>query len=173
MHVVLVEPQIAPNTGSIIRLCANTGATLHLVEPLGFAFDDARLRRGGLDYHEFADVTIHPDVEAARAVLTGRWFVFSAAGTQRFTDVEYRVDDVFVFGTERSGLRHDVAHDERNHAVVTIPMQPRSRSLNLANAVSIVVYEGWRQLGFPGAASDADGARRPIAIEALAPNDQP
>ncbi len=104
MHVVLVEPQIAPNTGSIIRLCANTGAELHLVEPLGFTFDDARLRRGGLDYHEFAPVTIRPDVESARAALTGRWFAFTASAARRYDDVSYQEDDVLVFGTERTGL---------------------------------------------------------------------
>lgn len=166
MHVVLVEPQIAPNTGSIIRLCANTGAALHLVEPLGFRFDDARLRRGGLDYHEFASVTIHPDVEGARAVLAGRWFAFSAAGTQRFTDVEYRVDDVFVFGTERTGLSDDVLGDTRNEGTLTIPMRPSSRSINLANAVSVVVYEAWRQLDFAGSGPRATPS--PLAIEALA-----
>ncbi len=164
MHVVLVEPQIAPNTGSIIRLCANTGATLHLVEPLGFEFDDARLRRGGLDYHEFADVTVHPNVDAARAVLPGRWFVFTAAGAERYTDVDYRADDVFVFGTERTGLSPDVLDDVRNHAALTIPMRPESRSVNLANAVSIVVYEAWRQQGFTGADRNTPS---PLAIEAL------
>lgn len=165
MHVVLVEPQIAPNTGSIIRLCANTGATLHLVEPLGFDFDDARLRRGGLDYHEFAEVTTHPDVESARTALPGRWFVFTAGGDRRYTDVEYRADDVFVFGTERTGLSVEVLDDARNHATLTIPMRPTSRSINLANAVSIVVYEAWRRQGFAGA-----GPRRPsasLAVEAL------
>ena len=165
MHVVLVEPQIAPNTGSIIRLCANTGATLHLVEPLGFEFDDARLRRGGLDYHEFADVTVHPDVEAARAALPGRWFVFTAAAVDRYTDVEFGADDVFVFGTERTGLSADVLDDVRNHAALTIPMRPESRSINLANAVSVVVYEAWRQLGFAGASRRASPS--PLAIEAL------
>ncbi len=165
MHVVLVEPQIAPNTGSIIRLCANTGTTLHLVEPLGFALDDARLRRGGLDYHEFADVTLHPDVDTARATLNGRWFVFSAAGTQRFTDVEYRVDDVFVFGTERTGLSANVLGDPRNQRTLTIPMRPTSRSINLANAVSIVVYEAWRQLDFSGAGPRVTPSA--LAVEAL------
>lgn len=165
MHVVLVEPQIAPNTGSIIRLCANTGAALHLVEPLGFEFDDAKLRRGGLDYHEFADVTIHPDVETARAALPGRWFVFSASGGRRHTDVEYEPDDVFVFGTERTGLSADVLGDDRNDGTLTIPMRPTSRSINLANAVSIVVYEAWRQHGFAGAASRTWPSA--LAVEAL------
>lgn len=165
MHIVLVEPQIAPNTGSIIRLSANTGASLHLVEPLGFSFDDARLRRGGLDYHEFADVTIHADVEAARAALPGRWYVFSAGGSQSYTDVEFRVGDVFVFGTERTGLSAEVLGDERNHAALTIPMRPESRSINLANAVSIVVYEAWRQLDFEGAGPRSTPS--PLVVEAL------
>lgn len=166
MHIVLVEPQIAPNTGSIIRLCANSGAELHLVEPLGFAFDDARLKRGGLDYHEFATVTIHADVDAARAALPGRWFTFSAGATQSYHDVGYEPDDVLVFGTERTGLRASVLDDPRNQGALTIPMQPGSRSLNLANAVSIVVYEAWRQRGFAGAAAKSTGV--PLVVEALA-----
>ncbi len=165
VHVVLVEPQIAPNTGAIIRLCANTGAELHLIEPLGFAFDDARLRRGGLDYHEFASVTIHPDIDAARAQLRGRWFAFSASGSRPYTAVEYRPDDVLVFGTERTGLRPDVKHDDRMHDLLTIPMMPDNRSLNLANAVSVVVYEAWRQTGFAGAATDRP--RSALTVEAL------
>ena len=152
MHVVLVEPQIAPNTGAVIRLCANTGVGLHLVEPLGFRLDDALLRRGGLDYHEYAEVTVHPDLDAARASLPGRWFAFSASGERRYTDVGFRDDDVLMFGTERTGLGPDLlaAHDP--DAVLTIPMMPNNRSLNLANAVAVVVYEAWRQSGFAAAA---------------------
>lgn len=165
MHVVLVEPQIAPNTGSIIRLCANTGAALHLVEPLGFTFDDARLRRGGLDYHEFADVVTHPDIESARAALTGRWFAFSASGTRRYDEIGYRDDDVLLFGTERTGLAPRVLDDVRNHDNLTIPMRPGSRSLNLANAVSVVVYEAWRQQAFAGHVPRTDP---PLTVEALA-----
>ena len=166
VHVVLVEPQIAPNTGGIIRLCANTGAVLHLVEPLGFSFDDTRLRRGGLDYHEFADVRIHPDVAAARRALPGRWFTFTAAATDPYHDVRYEPDDVLVFGTERTGLGSDVLADARNHGTLTIPMRPESRSINLANAVSIVVYEAWRQRGFDGAGPRSQ--QSPVAVEALA-----
>ncbi len=165
MHVVLVEPQIAPNTGAIIRLCANTGAQLHLVEPLGFDFDDARLRRGGLDYHEFATVTIHRGIDAVRDCLTGRWFAFSASGTRLYTDVEYEPDDVLLFGTERTGLRADLKHGDGIHDLLTIPMMPDNRSLNLANAVSVVVYEAWRQAEFAGAA--VDGRRAALVIEAL------
>lgn len=173
MHVVLVEPQIAPNTGSIIRLCANIGATLHLVEPLGFAFDDARLRRGGLDYHEFVDVTIHGSVEEARRMLPGRWFAFSATGTRRYSDVDYRDGDVLVFGTERTGLPDEVLAHAAIDDVLRIPMRPNSRSLNLANAVSVVVYEAWRQLGFSGARPGTEVGPQPVAVEALAPNDPP
>lgn len=164
MHVVLVEPQIAPNTGSIIRLCANSGVELHLIQPLGFDFDDARLRRGGLDYHEFATVTVHPDIEAARRLLCGRWFAFSARSTRTYDEIRFGPDDVFVFGTERTGLRAEVLDDPRNHGTLTIPMRPDSRSINLSNAVSIVVYEAWRQHGFAGSGAEA---ATPLAIEAL------
>ncbi len=156
MHVVLVEPQIAPNTGAIIRLCANTGADLHLVEPLGFDLADAKLRRGGLDYHEHARVVVHPDLAAVRARLGGRWFAFSARATVPYTDVEYRSDDVVLFGTERTGLRREVFDDIPAGRALTIPMMAGNRSLNLANAVSVVVYEAWRQQGFPGAVLRAD-----------------
>ena len=169
MHVVLVEPQIAPNTGAIIRLCANTGVELHLVEPLGFEFDDARLRRGGLDYHEFATVTVHPDIDAVRQHLSGRWFAFTASGTRCYTDIAYQPDDVLVFGTERTGLHADVKHDDGIDAVLTIPMMPDNRSLNLANAVSVVVYEAWRQTDFADAAPT--GGRSALTIEALHVNE--
>ena len=154
MHVVLVQPEIAPNTGAIIRLCANTGAELHLVEPLGFVLDDALLKRGGLDYHEHATMRVHPNVDTAFATLPDRRFGFSSRGTTRYTDVAFAPDDVLVFGAERAGL------DDRTMALIpeermlTIPMRPHNRSLNLANAVSIVLYEAWRQHGFAGAAPD-------------------
>ncbi len=165
MHVVLVEPQIAPNTGNIIRLCANTGAELHLVEPLGFDLDDAKLRRGGLDYHEHATTTVHRDLAAVASRLDGRWFAFSSHGSQPYTEVAYRDDDVLVFGSERFGLGRDRLGDRRFDAVLTIPQRPGMRSLNLGNAVSIVVYEAWRQLGFAGAA--IDGADGPLTVETL------
>lgn len=165
MHVVLVEPQIAPNTGNIIRLCANTGAELHLVEPLGFDLDDAKLRRGGLDYHEHATTTVHADLDAVAAVLGGRWFAFSSHGERRYTDVDYEPDDVLVFGSERFGLGSTRLADRRFDAVLTIPQQPRMRSLNLGNAVSIVVYEAWRQFGFSGASDDASAL--PLTVETL------
>ncbi len=171
MHVVLVEPQIAPNTGAIIRLCANTGAKLHLVEPLGFELDDARLRRGGLDYHEFASVTVHADVDAAHASLPGRWFAFSASGSRRYTDVDYRPDDVLVFGTERTGLGRPVLADDRMSDILTIPMRAGSRSINLANAVSVVVFEAWRQADFVGEGDLVHGGH--LAVEALGEPSEP
>ncbi|MEM7141865.1 MAG: tRNA (cytidine(34)-2'-O)-methyltransferase [Actinomycetota bacterium] len=157
MHVVLVQPEIAPNTGAIIRLCANTGAALHLVEPLGFRLDDRLLRRGGLDYHEYADVTVHAGLEDAHAALPGRWFGFSARSTRRYTDVAYRDDDVLVFGTERRGLSSDQKARFADDHLLTIPMLAGNRSMNLANAVSVVLYEAWRQDDFSGAGADRPG----------------
>lgn len=167
MHVVLVEPQIAPNTGNIIRLCANTGASLHLVEPLGFELDDGKLRRGGLDYHEHATVTVHPDLDSLRASLGGRWFAFSSHGTSRYTDVTFRDDDVLVFGSERFGLGADRLADARFDVVLTIPQRPGMRSLNLGNAVAVVVYEAWRQFGFGGAGHDAGDRDGALTVESL------
>ena len=154
MHVVLVRPEIAPNTGNIIRLCANSGAKLHLVEPLGFTLDDRLLRRAGLDYHESASVEVHSSIEELAASLKGRWFAFSSSATRRHTDVGYRDDDVLVFGAERSGLARDELDLFPADRRLVIPMRPGNRSLNLANAAAIVVYEAWRQRGFAGAASD-------------------
>ena len=146
MHVVLVAPSIAPNTGNIIRLCANTGAHLHLVEPVGFELSDRWLKRGGLDYHDLTTVTVHADVDAARSALPGRWLVTSARGVRRHDTVEYRADDVLVFGNEQWGLPDEVVDVVAEHERIRIPMRPANRSLNLANAVSIVLYEAWRQL---------------------------
>lgn len=154
MHVVLVEPEIAPNTGSIIRLCANTGASLHLVEPLGFVMDDRHLRRGGLDYHELADVTVHPDLASVRSALTGRWLTCSSRASRSHTDIQYADDDVLVFGSERSGLAPEVLASVPADQRIRIPMRPGNRSLNLSNAVAILVYEAWRQWGFSGAADE-------------------
>jgi tRNA (cytidine/uridine-2'-O-)-methyltransferase len=152
IHIVLVEPQIAVNTGSIIRLCANTGAQLHLVEPLGFSLDERSLRRGGLDYHELAVTMVWPSFAECRAALGGRWFATVArAGSVRHDAVEYRADDVVVFGRESDGLSDLVLDEIPPDRHVHIPMQPGNRSINLANAVAIVVYEAWRQLGFEGA----------------------
>ena len=151
MQVVLVQPEIAPNTGAIIRLCANTGADLHLVEPLGFSLDDRLLKRGGLDYHEYASVQIHPSIQALAGAVPGRWFGFSARAERTYTDVAFSDDDVIVFGPERSGLQDSVGGLIPPDRMLTIPMRPGSRSMNLANAVSVVLYEAWRQAGFGGA----------------------
>ena len=155
MDVVLVYPEIANNTGAIIRLCANTGARLHLVEPLGFSLDDALLRRAGLDYHEHADMVVHESLDAAAAALPGRWWGFSSHATTRYTEAPIESDDTLVFGAERGGL--DAASIDRigTERMLTIPMQAESRSLNLANAVSVVVYDAWRRQGFPGAIDHA------------------
>ncbi len=154
MHVVLVAPEIAPNTGNIIRLCANTGVDLHLVEPLGFDLDDRLLRRAGLDYHEFASVKVHDSLDALGSIVAGEWYAFSSGGSCRYVDVSFGPDDALVFGAERHGLSpSDLARFGDDH-ILTIPMAPNNRSLNVANAVAVVVYEAWRQAGFGGAASE-------------------
>jgi tRNA (cytidine/uridine-2'-O-)-methyltransferase len=156
LEVVLVEPQIATNTGNIVRLCANVGCGLHLVRPLGFSLDDAALRRGGLDYHELIDTQVWDRWGDCRAALGGerRWFATTTrAPHRRYDDVDYRPGDVVVFGCEATGLGDaflaEFADDRRLH----IPMRPSNRSLNLANAVSVVIYEAWRQHEFDGAAT--------------------
>jgi tRNA (cytidine/uridine-2'-O-)-methyltransferase len=151
VHVVLVSPEIAPNTGNIIRLCANTGSALHLVEPLGFRLDQPDLLRAGLDYHELVDVTVHRELASAQAALPGRWFAFTSSATRPYTDVRFRSSDVLVFGSERAGLGASFLSETELDRQLRIPMQPGNRSLNLANAVAIVVYEGWRQTHFAGA----------------------
>ena len=161
LHVVLVAPEIAPNTGNIIRLCANTGAKLHLVEPLGFALDDRSLRRAGLDYHELADVRVHRDLASclsaldALAVPPDRRFALTGRATRRYDQVDFQPDDVIVFGAERGGLDESVLDRFGEEQRLSIPMRAGSRSLNLANAVAVVVYEAWRQLAFEQAAGAA------------------
>jgi tRNA (cytidine/uridine-2'-O-)-methyltransferase len=153
VNVVLVHPEIPGNTGSIIRLCANTGVGLHLVEPLGFSMEDRLLRRAGLDYHEFAQVTLHPSVSACVAALgSRRRFAFTTRATTRYDEVRFTDDDVFVFGAEQSGLTADDLALLAPIETLKIPMRPNNRSLNLSNSVAIVVYEAWRQQGFAGAA---------------------
>ena len=151
MHVVLFNPEIPPNTGNVIRLCANTGARLHLIEPLGFALDDAKLRRAGLDYHEYASVATHASLDAFLAtVRPPRWFALSTRGATRYDAIEYADDDAVVFGPETRGLPQallDVLPPERR---VRLPMRAGNRSLNLSNAVAVVVFEAWRQRGFEG-----------------------
>jgi tRNA (cytidine/uridine-2'-O-)-methyltransferase len=153
-EIVLVAPEIATNTGNIIRLCANVGAGLHLVEPLGFTLDDSSLRRAGLDYHDLTSVTVHPDAAAAAAVLTGRRrFACSSRASRRLGEVAFEPGDVLVFGAERAGLTAEQLGAFEPFEPLAIPMRPGNRSLNLANAVAVVVYEGWRQHGFAGAAA--------------------
>ena len=150
MHIVLLRPEIPPNAGAIIRLCANTGADLHLVEPLGFSLENRMFRRAGLDYHELASVQVEPDLATAVAPLPGRRFAFTSSGATRYSDVEFRHDDVLLFGPESTGLSvPELEPFDEDHRLV-IPMKPGNRSLNLANAVSIVLYEALRQQGFPG-----------------------
>ncbi len=150
-HVVLFEPEIPPNAGNIIRLCANTGATLHLVRPLGFSLDDPRVKRAGLDYHELARVHEHPDLPACLAALDGaRVFAVETGGGQRHDEPRYQAGDVFLFGRETSGLPRELLTDWPADRLIRLPMVPGNRSLNLSNAVAVVAFEAWRQLGFAG-----------------------
>jgi tRNA (cytidine/uridine-2'-O-)-methyltransferase len=154
LHVALFQPEIPPNTGNVIRLCANSGAALHLIRPLGFALDHSRLRRAGLDYHEFARVLVHDDFEAfLAAAAPPRWFALSRRGRTRHDTVRYADGDAFVFGRETSGLPEEVLARVPPERRLCLPMRPGSRSLNLSNAVAVTVYEAWRQLGFAGAAA--------------------
>jgi tRNA (cytidine/uridine-2'-O-)-methyltransferase len=160
LEIVLVAPQIATNTGNIIRLCANTGGRLNLVRPLGFDLDGASLKRGGLDYHELTDTRCWDSWAECRAALgdVPRWFATTAAiAPCRYDEVEYRVDDVVVFGCESEGLPASLLGEFAPEQRLSIPMRPANRSLNLANAVSVILYEAWRQHGFAGAATDARG----------------
>ena len=151
IHVVLVEPEIPPNTGNIIRLCANTGAMLHLVKPLGFPLDDARMRRAGLDYHEYATMQVHEDWAACKAALAGhRMFAIETCGTRSPHEMRLQSGDVFIFGSETKGLSAAVLADFSTDHQLRLPMRPAIRSLNLSNSVAVTVYEAWRQLGFIG-----------------------
>ena len=149
LHVVLHRPEIPPNTGNVIRLCANSGARLHLIEPLGFELDDAKLRRAGLDYHEFTRLTVHASLEAfCTNVQPTRLFAFSTRGTVRYDSVRYEDGDALMFGSETAGLPADVLDAIPPAQRLCLPMRPGNRSLNLSNAVAIAVYEAWRQAGF-------------------------
>ncbi len=151
LHIVLFEPEIPPNTGSIIRLCANTGAQLHLIHPLGFAWDDTRLRRAGLDYHEWVQVRHHASLPAfLDRTSLARLFAISTRGGQPYDAIAYREGDALLFGPESCGLPAEVLYSLPLEQVLRIPMMPHSRSVNIANAVAIVLYEAWRQLGFAG-----------------------
>ncbi len=153
--IVLVHPEIPPNTGNVIRLTANTATTLHLVEPLGFRMDDRELKRAGLDYHEYASVCVHRDFDACRAALDSegarRWFALTTVGSTSLYDARFLRGDVLVFGSESSGLPEKVLACFAPSAKLRIPMRPGVRSLNLSNAVAVAVYEAWRQTDFNGA----------------------
>ena len=147
--MILLAPEIPPNTGNVIRLCANTGARLHLVEPLGFSMEDRLLRRAGLDYHELASVTVHRDWDACRAALgERRIFAFSTRAERLFTDVAYAPGDAFLFGAETSGLPASLLEAFAPEHRLRLPMRPGNRSLNLSNAVAVAVFEAWRQHDF-------------------------
>ena len=149
--VVLFQPEIPPNTGNVIRLCANTGTELHLVEPLGFRWEDRSLKRAGLDYHEFARVFRHADWETCKATLANRrLFVITTKGGARYDSVAFEPDDVFIFGRETSGLPAEVMAEFPDQRRLRLPMLPGQRSLNLSNAVAVTVFEAWRQRGFTG-----------------------
>ena len=148
-HVVLFQPEIPPNTGNIIRLCANTGSALHLIHPLGFELDDRRLRRAGLDYREFAALREHASLqEFEDSVRPARLWGISTRGECRYSDVAYQPGDAFLFGPETRGLPEDVLDGLGRQSVLRLPMMRHSRSLNLSNAVAVLVYEAWRQQGF-------------------------
>jgi len=156
MHIILHRPEIPPNTGNVIRLCANTGAQLHLVRPLGFDIDDRQLKRAGLDYHEYARMQVHDDLDAALAAITAqagtppRVFALSTRGRVRFDAPAYREHDAFLFGSETAGLPSEVLARIPEAQRLRLPMRPDNRSLNLSNAVAVMVFEAWRQAGFAG-----------------------
>ncbi|RJQ49117.1 MAG: tRNA (uridine(34)/cytosine(34)/5-carboxymethylaminomethyluridine(34)-2'-O)-methyltransferase TrmL [Gammaproteobacteria bacterium] len=151
-HVVLFEPEIPPNTGNIIRLCANSGAQLHLIQPLGFSPTDSKLKRAGLDYHDWASVHQHENLETfQQTVQPPRLFAISTRGTRNYADVSYQPGDALLFGPETRGLPQTLLDGLPSEHTLRIPMQPHNRSLNLSNAVAIVLYEAWRQQGFAGA----------------------
>ena len=150
-RILFHEPAIAGNTGNTIRLAAGTGAELHLVEPLGFDFADAKLKRAGLDYHDLAVVTVHPSLDAAFEALAGaRVYAFTTAATTRYTDIAYEPGDILMFGTEPTGLPDEVLNHPHVTDRVRLPMLAGRRSMNLANCAAVAVYEAWRQHGFPG-----------------------
>jgi tRNA (cytidine/uridine-2'-O-)-methyltransferase len=157
-HVILFRPEIPPNTGNLIRLCANAGATLHLVRPLGFELSDAHVRRAGLDYHEMACVREHPDLDACLSALDpARVFALTTKATRSVYDAAYRGGDAFLFGPETSGLPPELLERFSPEMRLRIPMRPGNRSLNLSNAAAVTVYEAWRQCAFAGSTTPARG----------------
>ena len=152
-NIVLYQPEIPPNTGNIIRLAANTGATLHLVKPLGFNLGDRELKRAGLDYHEYAGLVVHKDWQTCCEYLhSRRMFAFSTRGLHRHTEPAYREGDVLLFGPETRGLPPEILEGVPPQQRLRLPLRPGNRSLNLSNAVAVAVYEAWRQQGFAGCA---------------------
>ncbi|MFN6971153.1 MAG: tRNA (cytidine(34)-2'-O)-methyltransferase [Rheinheimera sp.] len=150
-HIALFEPKIAPNCGNIIRLAANNGCSLHLIEPLGFDFEEKKLRRAGLDYHDLANVTRHANYAAFELAMAGRRIIAcTTKGSRPHTQVQYQPDDVLLFGSETHGLPDAVRDAIASELKIRIPMMPNARSLNLANSVAIISYEAWRQQGFAG-----------------------
>lgn len=153
LHVVLYQPEIPPNTGNVIRLCANTGATLHLIEPLGFRMEDRELKRAGLDYHEWVDVRTHKNLEECLTYLDApRLFAYSTRGSRMHTDVRFANNDALLFGPETRGLPQTLLDSLPAEQRLRLPLRPGNRSLNLSNCVAVAVFEAWRQLGFDGAA---------------------
>lgn len=152
VHVILYEPEIPPNTGNIIRLCANSGAQLHLIRPLGFDLDDRQLRRAGLDYHEYAEMKVHDNLDACLQTLRGvRLFAMTTKASGHFHQVQFQAGDALLFGPESRGLPADLLASLTPEQRLRLPMLPNNRSLNLSNSVAVAVYEVWRQLGFAGA----------------------
>jgi tRNA (cytidine/uridine-2'-O-)-methyltransferase len=148
-HIVLFEPEIPPNTGNIIRLCANTGATLHLVKPLGFKLEDKQLRRAGLDYHEFSTLKVYENWHECKTTLAGkRLFAITTKGSTRYSDIQYKADDVFIFGPETRGLPETIRDEFPPEHRIRLPMLADSRSLNLSNSAAVLLYEAWRQENF-------------------------
>jgi tRNA (cytidine/uridine-2'-O-)-methyltransferase len=153
LHIVLFEPEIPPNTGNVVRLAANAGCKLHLVEPLGFDISDKAVRRAGLDYAEFTEVVVHPDWQACRRALQGqRMFALTTKGQRNVFETKFAAGDVFVFGPESRGLPAALLAELGDENCLRLPMMPRCRSLNLSNAVAVTMYEAWRQLSFENAA---------------------
>jgi tRNA (cytidine(34)-2'-O)-methyltransferase len=149
LNIALYEPEIPPNTGNIIRLCANSGAKLHLIEPLGFALDDKKMRRAGLDYTEFTELSIYKSFDAFLQEVRGqRIFACSTKGSCRYSDAKFQTGDILLFGPETRGLPKAILDSLPKEQVITIPMMPNSRSLNLSNSAAIILYEAWRQLDF-------------------------
>ena len=149
--IALFEPEIPPNTGNIIRLCANTGAALHLIEPLGFKLEDKQLKRAGLDYHEYANLTVHKNWTDFKLAMTGRrLFAMTTKGSQNYANVSFKAGDVFVFGPETRGLPEEIRNTFLPECRLRLPMLPESRSLNLSNSAAVLLYEAWRQAKFEG-----------------------